>query len=401
MPGGAGGSVSDVRVALIVEWLDAWRGGAETSTQQFIQHLLALGVTLEVFTRSRVSPRPGLAVHTILASGPSRALKTVAFCKRADDAARACGCDVVHAFAPSLVADVYQPRGGMYAETIRRNVALRRSRSARAVKRIAQYLNLKQQRMLQLERRMLRGRDRPLVLALSDYVVAQLREHYDLPPERIRKVFNGVDPDVSGAEARAANRRDVRALYEIRERDVLALMVAHNFKLKGLRPLIDALTLLERRVEAGRLKVLVVGKGRVARWRELVERRGLGARLQFPGATQRVTAFYHAADFLIHPTYYDPCSRVVLEALASGLPVITTRYDGAAEVVEEGVSGFVLADPDDVHGLAGHMVRLEDDAVRAAMGVGAARVGERAAMQRHAAEVYSVYQTIVNGASRS
>ncbi|GAG49772.1 unnamed protein product, partial [marine sediment metagenome] len=121
-----------MKVGLIIEWLDAWRGGAETSTQQFVNRLIDLGVELEVYTRSRLPARPGMKVHTIKVAGPSRAMKTLSFCRRADEMVREAAPDVVHALTPSLAADVYQPRGGAYPETIRRNLALRRSRSARA-----------------------------------------------------------------------------------------------------------------------------------------------------------------------------------------------------------------------------------------------------------------------------
>ena len=75
---------------------------------------------------------------------------------------------------------------------------------------------------------------------------------------------------------------------------------------------------------------------------------------------------YFAADFFVHPTFYDPCSLVVLEALACGLPVITTRYNGAAEVLHPPREGFVIDDPHDLDQLAGAMKQLLDPARRAA-----------------------------------
>ena len=388
-----------MKVALIAEWLDAWRGGAETSTGQFIHHLLDFGVELEVYTRSRVSPRPGMGMHTIRAPAPSRAFKTLAFCRAADEAVRRSGCDLVHAIVPSLAADVYQPRGGTCAETMARNLAVRRSGPARTLKKLSQRVNIKQWMLLGRERRMFTGSKPPLVIALSEYVVRQLQEHYDLPAERIRKVFNGVDADETDEAARARNRREVRRLYDVGDDDLLVLMVAHNFKLKGLRTWIDALTLLVRRAELPGLRSLVVGKDRVVRWHHLIERRGLGGVLQFAGATQRIEAFFHAADVLVHPTFYDPCSRVVLEGLASGLPCITTRFDGASEVVKDGVNGFVLEAPDDVSTLAEHVRRLADAETRRRMGAAARQVADQASMRRHTEGVLEVYRTICTGSN--
>lgn len=384
-----------MKVALIVEWLDAWRGGAETSTQQFIHHLIDLGVELDVFTRSRVSPRPGMAVHTILPSAPARAMKTPAFCRRAGKAAAVAGCDLVHALVPCPEADVYQPRGGTYAETAARNVALRPNRASRLAKRLALRANLKQRRLLALERELLGRAVPPTVLALSDYVVQQLRDHYALEESRIRKVFNGVDPDPASEAERAKNRRDVREMYGCAEDDVVALTVAHNFKLKGVRPLLEALRLLGGRGAPTRLKVLIVGKDRTARWQSLAARWNLDSVVTFCGATQRIRAFYHAADFLVHPTFYDPCSRVVLEAQASGLPVITTRYDGAAETVEEGANGFVLASPDDFQKLADRIAILTDDSARDRMAAAVtSRLGKND-MRSHAERVVAIYEELI------
>jgi UDP-glucose:(heptosyl)LPS alpha-1,3-glucosyltransferase len=387
-----------VKIALIVEWLDGWRGGAETSTQQFIHELVDLDVSIEVFTRSHVPSRPGVAVRALRARGPTRALQTLRFCRLADRAALGSGCDLIHAISPSLAAQVYQPRGGTFAETIQRNRALRRTRAARALKHLAQHVNLKQRLMLRLEREMLTQPRPPIVLALSDYVVQQLHTHYALPDNRIRKVFNGVAMDRTSDARRAKHRHDVRELYGVADQEVLALTVAHNFRLKGVRTLIDALARLRAAERLSRLRVLVVGKARTAPWEGLVQRRRLADVVQFVGPTQRISHFYHAADFLVHPTFYDPCSRVVLEALASGLPCITTRYDGAAEMVGDGESGFVLDAPEDVDTLADRIAVLTDDATRQRMRA-AVRDLPVADMHRHAQEVVEIYRTVMRGAA--
>ena len=69
---------------------------------------------------------------------------------------------------------------------------------------------------------------------------------------------------------------------------------------------------------------------------------------------------YAAADILVHPTFYDACSRVVLESLASGLPVITTRYNGAGWLISEGKEGFVIEDPSAIKTLAEKIMVLSD-----------------------------------------
>ncbi|MCB9849459.1 MAG: glycosyltransferase family 4 protein [Phycisphaerales bacterium] len=386
-----------MKVALIIEWLDASRGGAETSTQQFMHELIRLGVQLEVFTRSRIPSRPGINVHTVRCKGPLRALRSRDFIRRADSAAMHSQAEIIHAISPSLAANVYQPRGGTIAETIVRNRAVRKSRSAQAFKQLLQYTNVKERMLLRLERKMLGDGDPPVVLALSDYVIRQLHEHYQLPDERIRKVFNGVDPDTSDAATRAANRREIRAMYAVPDDAILALTVAHNFRLKGVHTLIEALQQVRAEWHVANLRVLVAGKSKPEAWENLVRRLHLNDVVQFVGPTQRIRAFYHAADFLVHPTFYDPCSRVVLEALSSGLPCITTRYDGAAEMVADEVNGFVLDMAGDPRILAERIANLCDADVRRRMreAVGGLPAAD---MRKHAEAVFEIYQSMVEGA---
>ena len=88
-----------MKVALISEWLDAWRGGAETSTLQFVHHLMDNGVELHVFTRSRPSPTPGMRVHTISGAAMTRTRQSVTFAHRVRRLLEDDAFDVVHAIS--------------------------------------------------------------------------------------------------------------------------------------------------------------------------------------------------------------------------------------------------------------------------------------------------------------
>jgi UDP-glucose:(heptosyl)LPS alpha-1,3-glucosyltransferase len=382
-----------LKIALIVEWLDAWRGGAETSSQQFAHHLRDAGVHVTVFTRSRLSPAPGLEVYTISGASMSRMRRSMTFARRAARAARRQAFDIVHAISPCPGADIYQPRGGTVAETVERNLALQAAPALRSLKRVANVLNFKQRYLLRMERAMMREPDGPIVVAISDYVVRQLEHHYQLPASRVVKIYNGVDPDPASDAQRAVHRSRVRREFGIDEQELLVLVVAHNFRLKGVARWMEALSILQQR--GGGVRSLVVGRGATAAWHRRADRLGIGQSLTFVGPSDRVPMLRHAADVIVHPTYYDPCSRVVLEGMAAGLPCITTRWDGSAEMIDEGVSGFVLDDPSDVRGLADRVDRLRPADTRLAMGQAARGVAERISMARHAAEMIALYERVV------
>ncbi len=388
-----------MKIALVSEWVDAWRGGAETSTLQFIHWLMDRGVEIHLFTRSRPSPTPGLHVHTVSGAAMSRTRKTVTFMHRVDKLIKTQSFDVVHAISPCRTADLYQPRGGTVAESIERNIALRSNGAVRSFKRYLNHFNFKQRYMLAIERKLLGEADGPVVVAISDYVVSQLKRHYDVPDARIRKIYNGVDPTPVSEEDRERERTAVRREFGIAGDDCLVILIAHNFRLKGVESWMEALAkLLARGVR--NVRSLVIGKGDAKRWHTAAARLGVDAHLTFTGPTDRVDAFRHAADLLVHPTFYDPCSRVVLESLADGLPCVTTRWDGASEMIEDGTSGFVLDDPRDVQTLADRVDALRDAALRRRFGEAARVAGEGITMARHAEKMFDLYEELIHSGAR-
>lgn len=385
-----------MKVGLVVEWLDASRGGAETSAGQFIDGLLERGVSLAVVTRSDPAPRRGMELRTVPARSRRRATATAEFIRFAERWAPDAGCDLIHALTPCVGADVYQPRGGLVAETVRRTAATRRTAAGRTLKRLAMTLNARQRLVLSRERAWLTGRRRPVVIAISRYVGRQLQQHYHYPESHIRHILNGVDLPPADPARRASNRRRVRKQFGIGDDDVLLLQVCHNFRLKGVGCLIEALSALRRRA-ACPVKVVVVGRGRTRPWEAMARRMKVGDLHKFAGAADNVNAYYHAADVLVHPSYYDPCSRVVLEALSWGLPVIGSRFDGASEVIEEGVTGFVIETPDAIAALADRIQRVCDSKVRGAMCGALAKRGKMCGltMTRHVDEVLRLYRQMV------
>ncbi len=382
-----------MRVALIIERVEAWRGGAETSTIQFAQRAVERGCEVTLVTTSRGVPPPGLSLLTVRAAAALRAQRTLLFARRAAAAVAKEGFDIVHAITPCAAADVYEPRGGAVPEMLRRNVALRRSALHRSVKRFRDKLNLKYRVLQRLERALVVRKPPPVVIAISGYVARQFQEHYGLGPPHLRVIFNGVDPDTATAAERAADDNEIRQQYDLGRHERLLLCVAHNFRLKGVARLIEAVAALPA-THRRYARVVIVGRDNPVPYARLADRLGVADRVVFAGSTERIAAFYHAADMLVHPTYYDPCSRVVLEALCAGVPVITTRFNGAAEAMTDGREGFILDTPDDVAGLSDRIARLLDEPFRERCAAAAQRLRGRLGMDRHADEIVKLYRDI-------
>jgi len=376
-----------MKILVVQEHVDARRGGAETSTLEMARHLAALGLDVHLACAAGADPAaaPELKWHPIPAPGATRALRTYRYLQGVQRLRVAARYDVVHAVVPSLAATVYQPRGGTYVEAVARTLARVRSPILRELKRLGRRFNVRQRFLARLERRLLtRYAARVTVAAVSHYVRRQVEVQYGLPAERIRVVFNGVDFTPLPPDEAVATRAVLRARLGLDAAAPLLLFVAHNFALKGLRELLRALPHVPG-------TLVVAGRDRPQRYAARAARLGVAERVRFVGVDTPVRHWYAAADVLAHPTWYDPCSRVVLEALGAGLPVVTTRYNGAAEVVQPTGCGRVVAEPDDPAALAAALTEALDPEVRRTCAAAAPQLRQELSMARHARELAALY----------
>ena len=178
----------------------------------------------------------------------------------------------------------------------------------------------------------------------------------------------------------------------------LFLMVAHNFKLKGLDTLLRAIAQL--RAQSNGIKLVIVGDGAIFLYQTLARRLGCGTDVRFVGDQSDTTRFYQAADVFVLPTLYDPCSLVVMEAMACALPIITSRRNGIHDLMVPGREGSILSDPSDADELAHAMRELLDPARRAETGRAARTLAERHTIHHMLEQHTDIYREIVEGHGR-
>lgn len=382
-----------MKVAIIQQHVDMQRGGAETSTLEMARHLALLGLDVTIVCRGESSTPfvdHNVTFLPVAIRGLMRAGRTYRFVQAAGRVCRREQFDIVHAVTPCLAANVYQPRGGTYLETVEQGLAQVRDPWLRALKRLGRRFNISQRFLYRVEKTLLgKYRQRVVVAAVSDYVRRQVENGLGFPGERIRVVFNGVDIAPLTERERTQQRAALRSDLDLDANAPLVLFVAHNFKLKGLAELVRATAV------APEWTVVVAGRDNPTRYQRLARRLGVAARVRFVGTRTPVRDWYAAADVLAHPTWYDPCSRVVLEALSVGLPVVTTRYNGAAEIMESGRHGAVIDEPDDIAGLASALQRALSPEVRVACLADAPRLHEQLSMARHARELKTLYEHVL------
>ena len=386
-----------MKIGFQIEDLDPARGGAETYVYRFAEELLAAGHEVHLIAAAFGATPAGAYTHRVMRLGLTRSSRDVHFAFAAGRAARRAGLDVVVAVGRTLGADVLQPHGGTLRGNRRQNLRLIRHPALRELKRAFDVLNPKTRTHLWIESKQFSASPPPQVVAISRMVLRDMKEFYAVPDERLHLVYNGVDLERFSPRVCDDRRADARAAYGLAPDETCFLIVAHNFRLKGVGELVEAaarLDLAPPRRDGRRdpWRLIVIGKENAKPYLERAVRLGCADRFLFPGAAADVVPAYAAADVYVQPTWYDPCSLVVLEALACGRSVVTTRFNGAAELMEDGREGFLLDAPDQIDRLAEALKRLLDPALRARMGAAARSSAEPYSIRRNFREMMAVFQ---------
>jgi UDP-glucose:(heptosyl)LPS alpha-1,3-glucosyltransferase len=365
----------------------AFHGGAEGFTAELVRRLAALGHEVHIFAISWEGAPEGVPVHHIHAPRLSSFLRDLVFAVATARELRRGGFDIVQAHDKCLYQDVYRAGDGCHAAWL----AERRKRATLAVK-LSIVLNPYHRLILAIESAILRGHRFRKVIAISELVKNNLMEYYAVPEKDIAVMYNGVDLDRFHPRNRKMYRAEVRQRHGIAEDENVALFVGSGFERKGVPAILRALDLVD-----SPMTVLVVGRGRGRAYRSPDGTR----RVIYAGPRRDVEAYYGAADFFVFPTMYEPFGNVHLEAMASGLPVITTRLAGGAEIIEHGIEGFVVDAPESTVEIARAMDRLADPGTRASMGGRARAKAEQFTFDRHIGETLALWRSVIDEKSRA
>jgi glycosyltransferase involved in cell wall biosynthesis len=385
-----------MKIALIIEHFDATRGGAEHFTVWLARelgkrghevHVVCHDVAARVNKYRQATQRashdadrsqqaggggehpPGEAAHEGIHIHRIRGMKLNSglgfrlFGKRARRWCQAHKPEVVHSMTVAYPGDVYQPHAGVYAAMQAQAVASRSTGAQAKWKQLMQTLSVKQRTLLALERRavrMLGQSGGPVrILSLCRMVTEQFERAYGVPAERVVELANPRMETAGVAEAGAVaeQRAWFRGHYKLGATDRVAVFVGHDFRRKGLRYAIETVA------QVPEWKLLVVGLGKAREYVELANGLGIGdeakaPRVMFVGPTKEMGPVYAAADALVLPTFYDSFGLVVLEALAHGLPVVSTEFLGAAYLVKGHGVGTIVETPRDVEGMAAALMAL-------------------------------------------
>jgi len=378
-----------MEIALCYESVLPARGGAETYVADLARRLARDGHAVHLYACrwDAAALPPATHFHRLdVPTGPRflRPWRFGAACAKALAPARH---DVSIGFDKTWGQDILYPQGGLHAASAAHNLLKYPDSLSRALATLGKWLDPAAWSFARLERKQYLGPRRPLVVVNSRMVQRHFEEYYGFPPESVRVVRSAIDPERFAAEDRLKRRHDERVRWGVSPDETVGLFVAMNYRLKGLAPLLDAFA----RVPRGKSRLAIVGHPKYGRYRQQARRLGIADRVTFLGHRADPRDCYFAADYLVHPTFYDPCSLVALEALACGLPVVTSRYNGASELLSPPADGLVIDDPHDARTLAAALICMSDRGYLRDAGAAARLAGTRWTFEHHYQALLDVF----------
>jgi glycosyltransferase involved in cell wall biosynthesis len=379
---------SKSRVVTLVAHRVAKVGGMERAFAELAEGLLARGYEVNVISRYvELAPHPKLRVVELASPNRPFLFAYPLFLVRGSIATRRHRRGLVHVLGAIVLnsADVatvqfchhgFDPAA---AQTRSRKNSLLYRLSSRGAHQLSV-----------VTERLIYGRPRVRwLIPAANGVARELQSHFPTFSDKMTVIPNGVDraafkPTPDGAS-------DTRIAIGLTDGDLLAAFVGGDWERKGLRFAIEALE------ASPAWQLVVVGEGPVERYVTLARQRQVESRVHFVGHQADTSPYFAAADAFLLPTAYEAFPLVMLEAAASGLPVLVTRVNGAEDFVEDGVNGFFIER--DAADIATRLGRLADmrDSERRALGVAARDATARYSWDHIVESHIAVYERLSAG----
>ena len=385
-----------MKIALMVFQYIREKGGVESYVFNLSRLLLNHGHEVHVFAhRFRHEQDKKLIFHYVPAITFWSPLKYWTFAINAPKIVKKTGIqfDIVHGFTQTLFQDIYRVGGGCHWEYMIHTYPLMQS----IFGKIIMCLNPSHFSLLLLERIIFKGKSYKQITCNSEQCKREIVKHYKLPANDIEIIYNGIDINVFTAQNRLKCRDVTRTRYAVKEDEVLLLFVGSGFKRKGIRHVIEALSLINR---CKNVKLFVAGKGQIQKYKILAKEKGIFDKIIFAGLCKNIHEIYAAGDVFVFPSEYDAFGNACLEAMASGLPVITSKTSGVSEIITQGVDGFIINHPIDAKEIANYITVLLEKEKREQIGAAARIKSERFSLEVNVTKTLDIYRKVLLSATK-
>jgi len=382
-----------MNIALCYETVLPARGGCEHYISDLARRLARDGHAVHLYasTWDASALPPTTHYHRLPAAEGPRTLRPWRFGLSVEKALEGQHHDVTMGFDKTWGQDVLYPQGGLHVASAAHNLLKHPPGLTRMLAGLLKKLDPAARSFRQLEKKQYLSEKRPIIIVNSKMVQRHFEDYYDIPASEVNVLPSAIDPERFAADDRLKRRAAERHHWGIPQDETVGLFVAMNYRLKGLASLLHSL----KHVPAGKkFRLVVVGHSKYAAYAALAAKLGVADRVKFLGFRADPRDAYFASDFLVHPTFYDPCSLVALEALCCGLPVITTKYNGASELITPGSDGLVIDDPHDHRTLGGTISKLLEPGVRSDFAAAARRTAKRWSFDQHYHQLLGLFRQV-------
>lgn len=341
-----------MKIGLAIYNFDPKKGGAERYAYDLSSNLVKRGHEVFVFCSHGIDVHGIHLVKMNTATFP-RWLRTLSFALNHKKYLKTVPVDVMLGFGNTFELDVYQSHGGVQKVWMEREIASYDDPKERRLKAILLKNNINQKIQEWTAEYPIRKKMYRKIVAISDMVKTHMAAHYNLGDDDFHIVYNGVDTE-RFTPAKTQPTGNLKILFS-----------AGNFRLKGLHPLLLALGEFSR--ERKDFHLFIMGRGKKERYQGLIQDLSMSNLVTFLGEQASPETVYRESHILVHPTFYDACSLTTMESMASGLPTITTKWNGASTLISEN-EGYVIDEPCNVSQLAAAIKSLFNENLRNTMG---------------------------------
>ena len=382
------------KIAFALENFSRYAGGAESYAISLATFLIKNGWEVHFFGGAWDGEPESTIFHKITIPKYLPAwLKLVLFAFYHKKEVKKQNFDVILGFGNTLYMNVYQSHGGVHWLSVKRRVYSEKSKIKRVIKRLIILLSLKQWARAWIESAPFRLYPRPRIVAISQMIKEDISSFFKVKRKDITVIYNGVDTDRYNSNLLNDHKGLLRRQLGIGENDVVFLFVAYALKKKGIETLMEAVYQLKQ-IGITNFKVIVAGGMPYKALSRQIRTFDIENKILFPGAVRSIETYYANSDVFVLPTYYDACSLVVMEAMASGLPTITTTANGAAGIIHDGKDGYIISHPPGSLDLAKKMQMLLDDEKRHEMSSEALCTGQQYSAEKNHQEMLRIFEEV-------
>jgi UDP-glucose:(heptosyl)LPS alpha-1,3-glucosyltransferase len=379
-----------MKIALCYESMVPAHGGCETYIADLARRLADDGHKVHLIARTfdRSSFPASCHYHPVPPFRGPRWLRPWRFARVCQSILAEHDFDASVGFVKTWGQDVLMPQGGLHVASAAHNRLKYASRWMQKVVRFAQAISVKNWSYRLLERKQFVEHD-SIIVVPSRMVRQHLHDYYGITGERVHVVHNAIDTKRFHGHDRLLIRSQLRESIGLAASDSVGLFVGHNYRLKGMDPLLRAVRLIPKGTN---FNLIVCGSADFTRYERLAKRWNILDRIRFLGYVADVREAFFAADFLIHPTFYDPCALVTMEALACGLPVITTHFNGASELLPPSLASLTIENPHHHQVMADRIVQLCQPSKRAELARVARETARHWTFEEHYQALLQVFE---------